>query len=187
MTYFIIVALGAWVFLTAFINDIALIHIKNIYLVGLDYQSGIKIVPFILLGYVFFGINQVLLPGFYFEKKTKYLAIITIITAIINVTLNYLFIPYFGIMGPGYAMIISYFILVILTYFTSQKLFKVYYEYKRILLLFTLFISFGFGIYYLQPHIIIKIGIIVLLPIILKLLNFFNAEELGLLKRLVKR
>jgi len=66
MTYFIVVALGSWVILTAFIQNIASIHIGDIYLVGLKYQAGVKIVPFILLGYVFFGINQVLLPGFYF-------------------------------------------------------------------------------------------------------------------------
>jgi O-antigen/teichoic acid export membrane protein len=187
MTYFIVVALGFWVFLTAFINNIASIHVNNIYLVGLEYQEGIKIVPFILLGYVFFGINQVLLPGFYFEKKTKYLAVITITTAAINVGLNYIFIPNFGIMGPGYAMVISYAVLVMLTYATSQKLFKVYYEYKRIFLLFVIMLSVGFGIYYIQPHFLIKLAIVALIPVVLKLLNFFNAEELQLLKRLVRR
>lgn len=187
MTYFIIVALGSWVILTAFIQNIANIHIGNTYLIGLDYQSGVKIVPFILLGYVFYGINQVLIPGFYFEKKTKYMAIITIIAAIVNVTLNYILIPIFGIMGPGFAMIAGNMALVAMTFFTSQKLFNVYYEYKRIFLLFAIFLSAGFFIYFVQPHILIKLVIILALPLILKLLNFFNAGELALVKRLVKR
>ncbi|NPE27340.1 oligosaccharide flippase family protein [Methanococcoides sp. SA1] len=187
MTYFIIVALGSWVFLTAFIHDIANIHIGNQYLLGLDYQEGIKIVPFILLGYVFFGINQVLLPGYYFEKKTKYLAAITIVAAVVNVSLNYLLIPKYGIMGPGFAMIAGNVALVTMTFFTSQTLFKVHYEYKRVFLLFTIFLLAGFGIYFFQPHVLIKVAIVLVLPLMLKLLNFFNAEELGLLKRLVKR
>ena len=187
MTYFIIVALGFWVFLTAFIHNIANIHIGNQFLLGLEYQPGVKIVPFILLGYLFFGINQVLLPGFYFEKKTKYLAVITIIAAVVNVSLNYLLIPIFGIMGPGFAMIAGNVALVAMTFATSQKLFKVHYEYKRIFLLFAIFLTAGFSINFLQPHVLIKIAIVVILPLILKLLNFFNAEELELLKRLVKR
>ncbi len=187
MTYFIVVALGFWVFLTAFIENIASIHIGNVYLLGQEYQSGLKIVPFILLGYLFFGINQVLLPGFYFEKKTKYMAVITIIAATVNVSLNFIFIPIYGIMGPGFAMIAGNVVLVTMSYFTSQRLFKVHYEYKRVFLLFTLLLSIGFGIYYYQPHIIVKIIIIALLPLILKLLNFFNPSELRLLKRLFVR
>jgi len=187
MTYFIIVALGFWVILTGFIQNIANIHIGDTYLLGTEYQSGLKIVPFILLGYVFYGINQVLIPGFYFEKKTKYMAVITIIAAIVNVGLNYLLIPVFGIMGPGFAMIFGNITLVVLSFFTSQKLFKVYYEYKRILLLFIIFLSAGFSILYFQPHILIKIGIIVILPLVLKLFNFFNTGELELLKKFIKR
>ncbi|MFP4548252.1 MAG: lipopolysaccharide biosynthesis protein [Fidelibacterota bacterium] len=187
MTYFIVVALGAWVILTAFIQNIAGIHIGDIYLVGLEYQSGVKIVPFILLGYVFFGINQVLLPGFYFEKKTKYLAMITITVAALNVGLNYLFIPKFGIMGPGYAMVISYACLVFLTYLTSQKLFKVHYEYKRVASLFLILLSIGFGVYYFQPSLPVKLVIVALIPLVLKFMNFFNPDELRLLKRLIGR
>ncbi len=187
MTYFIIVAMGFWVFLTAFIDNIASIHIGNIFLLGQEYQGGLKIVPFILLGYVLFGINQILLPGFYFEKKTKYLAIITIIAATVNVSLNFMLIPVYGIMGPGYAMVAGNVVLVAMTYFTSQKLFRIHYEYKRIFMLSLLLLSIGFLIYFLQPHVLIKFGIIVLLPFILKLLNFFNPSEINLLKRMFVR
>ncbi|MBN2280961.1 MAG: oligosaccharide flippase family protein [Candidatus Marinimicrobia bacterium] len=187
MTYFVVVSLGAWVFLTAFINDIANIHIGGKYLLGLDYQSGVKIVPYILMGYVFYGINQVLIPGFYFEKKTKYMAIITIIAAVVNVALNYLLVPVLGILGPGFAMIAGNLALVIMSFFVSQKLFRVHYEYKRLLLLFVIFPLAGFLIYFLQPHVIIKIIVVLGLPLILKFFHFFNAGELGLLRKLVKR
>ncbi len=187
MTYFVMVTLGFWMILTLFIQNIANIHYGDIYLLGLKFQEGVKIVPFILLGYVFFGINQVLLPGIYFENKTRYLAVVAIIAAFVNVGLNFILIPIYGIMGPGYAMISGYIILVCLTYILSQKYFKVHYEYGRVLLLFVIFLTAGFGVYFTSPPFIIKVIIIILVPILLKIFKFFKKEEVDTLKRLIKR
>ena len=187
MTYFIVVALTFWMILTIFLNDIINIHIGSKYLLGLEYQNGIKIVPFVLLGYLFLGINLVLLPGFYFEKKTRYLALITIIAAVINISFNYLLIPAFGIMGPGYAMIIGNISLITMSYFASQRLFKINYEYRRIFILFISCIFVGFAVYYWQPHVVAKIIIVLLLPLILKICKFFSPGELTLLRKLVNR
>jgi len=142
-------------------------------------------VPFILLGYVFFGINQVFLPGIYFEKKPRYLAYITLVAAGANILFNFLLIPIWGLVGSAISSAIGYIVLAVSTLTVSQRLFKVPYEYKRIILLFIISLTAGFISYSLDLSIIMRVMIVVLLPIILRLLGFFKKEELASLKILL--
>lgn len=58
----------------------------------------------------------------YFLKQTKFIAIGTVSSAIINVVLNSLFIPKYGYIGAAYATLISYFLYFIFHYFIAKKL-----------------------------------------------------------------
>ena len=57
----------------------------------------------------------------YYNKKTKYIATFSIIAAIINIVLNYIFINLFGYYAAAYTTLISYLILSILHYFGMKK------------------------------------------------------------------
>ena len=142
-------------------------------------------VPVILLGYVFFGINQVFLPGIYFEKKTRYLAYITIIAAIANVTANFILIPFLGILGSAFSSLFGYIVLASSTLIVSQRLFKVPYEFRRVALLFVLAMAIGIPTYILQPHIVIRILIVIAFPVLLKIFGFFKKDEIKALKVLI--
>ena len=49
-----------------------------------------------------------------YEKKTKGMAVASIICAIINFVLNYIYIPKYGYTAAAYTTLVSYFILLVL-------------------------------------------------------------------------
>jgi O-antigen/teichoic acid export membrane protein len=142
-------------------------------------------VPFILLGYVFYGINQVFLPGIYFEKKTRYLAYITVFASGVNILFNFLLIPLLGLVGSAMASFIGYFVLACSTYFVSQRLFRVPYEKRRVAILFLISFVAGSSAYFFSLPVVIKIIIILTFPLILRISGFFKKEEINSLKILL--
>lgn len=177
--YFVLVAMSTWLILTIFIKEIVNFHIGNIYLVGKEYQSCISIVPYILLGYVFYGINIVFLPGIYFEKKTKFIAINTLISAAINVAFNFILIPYLGIVGSAIASLIGYVTLAILTFFTSQRCFKINYNFRRVFVTLLISIVIGYILFVTQPSSIIKILSIIVYAMLLIIFGSIKKEEIN--------
>lgn len=79
-----------------------------------------------------FSVNQE-----YYFKKTKFIAIGTIISAIIDIGLNYLLIPRFGSYIAAYTTLISKLVLFILHWFICRKVDK-----NRVIELRTLIFSF---------------------------------------------
>lgn len=181
-TYFVLVELTFWLVLTALMPEIVRFHIGKIYLIGKEYQSCEPMVPIILLGYVFFGINQVFLPGIYFEKKTRYLAYLTFLAAAVNVGVNFILVPSLGIVGSAYSSLIGYITLAVGGYFVSQRLFRVPYEIKRVGSLFLLTLTAGIAIYFGKPGLTIRILTLLIYPVVLILMGFLRKDEIATLK-----
>lgn len=97
-----------------------------------DYWGGISIVPLIIISYYY-----VFLYGFsvnieFYMKKTFIIPIGTVLSALINIGLNYFFIPIYGIIAAAVSTIISYFFLflfhhIIVYYILKIKVFRVKY------------------------------------------------------------
>lgn len=60
---------------------------------------------------------------FYYEK-TKFIMVASSSVAILNVTLNYVFIPIFGYIAAAYTTLVCYIILMLLHYFMYRKICK---------------------------------------------------------------
>lgn len=84
---------------------------------------------------------------FYYEK-THYTSITTVICALANILLNYIFIPIFGYIAAGYTTLVCYMMFSAGHYFLMQKINKdilggiKIYNMKKIVLLSLTFISF---------------------------------------------
>lgn len=77
--------------------------------------NGFLVTPLVAISALIYGVY-----GFYsqiivLEKKTRILGFIWFISAIINIILNILFIPYIGILGAAIMTLISYIIALVLT------------------------------------------------------------------------
>lgn len=66
-------------------------------------------VVFVSFGQVFLGLYFFLSMPLWL-KRTKYVFLVTLVSALTSVTLNYLFIPIWGIMGAAIALCVSLFI-----------------------------------------------------------------------------
>ena len=75
----------------------------------------------IIIGLAFQGVYLIVSPYTFYTGKTKYNAVIGVLVAILNVTLNLYLIPRFGIWGAGYSYLASWISLSILFFIFSRK------------------------------------------------------------------
>jgi O-antigen/teichoic acid export membrane protein len=184
MTLFLIAASLIFLVLSLFITDIAQIKLMGRgHLIGSKYWSGLNIVPIILFAYLLYGLYINLMAGIYIEKKTKYLPLITGAAAVINVGLNLLLIPPFGMMGAAVVTLVSYFSMLAGIYMVTRKYYPVKYEYKKIFLTFmSLFITYGIYLIAQQisvlNHWYIKIFIIIIFVLSIFAMKVINLKSL---------
>lgn len=116
------------------------------------FHSAWNVVPFIAFAFVVNGFYYSFSNVFFLEK-TKYLPIISFIGAIINIGLNFLLIPFYGIMGAAVACLFSKVIFSAIAYTQSQKLYFI--PYNIFYILGVIFIGFILSCtpYILQRHI----------------------------------
>lgn len=101
-----------------------------------EYGEASLIVPSICLGIFFQMMYTFFYDIEYYHKKNKQIAIFSVITAVINIILNYVAIHIWGYQAAAYTTIVSYMILCILHYFGMRKIDKTqYYDLKTLLVL----------------------------------------------------
>jgi len=152
-----------------------------------SYLIAYTVVPFISLAFIFKGIQYVYSLGLHFVKKTKYNAYIVFSAAILNVGLNFLLIPHFKIYGAAVATIITWIAMSTAFYKVSYKFYKVKYEFMRIGLMVAVgIILYCISLFFTEMNLYaragLKIVLVVLFPISLFALRFFNKKEIQGLK-----
>jgi Na+-driven multidrug efflux pump len=75
----------------------------------------------------------IFMPGMDIAKKTKGISAINITAGLINIPLNFLLIPYLGIMGAALATLCSSLLMFALYAYFSQKLYFVPHNWGRII------------------------------------------------------
>ena len=116
---------------------------------------------------------------------------IIISSAVLNLGLNYLLIPRYGMMGAAWATVISYFILVVVQTVVNLHFWYIPYEYKRIAkIAFVWGLIYGCSLLIRTPSVWLNGGLkLVLLatyPLILYVVRFYEKQELTTLKRLFR-
>jgi O-antigen/teichoic acid export membrane protein len=125
--------------------------------------------------------------GLYLKNKTNYIAYNTIGAAILNIALNFLFIPKYKMIGAAVATIISFLALYLASYFATNKFYKISYENLKLVKMLVLTI----GLFFLSnlianSNILVRIGlkiaIIISFPFILYPMNFYEPIEIQTIK-----
>ncbi len=95
----------------------------KIFLTQNYYKSAIIIAP-ITVG-IFFEIMYIFFYDIeYYHEKNKQIALFSVITAILNILLNYIFIKKFGYIAAAYTTLVSYLLLMIFHYLGMRKVDK---------------------------------------------------------------
>lgn len=119
-------------------------------LIRSDYWEGLKVVPIILVSYLFQGIFFNLSIWYKLTDKTWFGALFSLIGLIITLLINVLFVPQYGYMASAFASLLCYFSIMLLSYFIGQKYLPVKYDFKAISLYLLAAIGL-FLIYYISP------------------------------------
>lgn len=180
MTYSTFMFVWGFVFLSLFSPEIVYLFAGR----G-NYDSTYIVIPIILLSYVYSGMRLTAQLGMLLTKNTKFIAWITVFAALLNIILNFLLIPLFGITAAAVNTLISFVLFYYISQFVSDKYFKIPYENSKIvLMIFTGSLLSGF-VYIIQEisigNIIYKLLITASFPFILFGFKFYEKAELEIL------
>lgn len=144
-----------------------------------QFYSSYELIPILVLA-VFFSNMYIFTPGLWLYKKTKTITKISIFTCILNVLLNYLLIPYLGLIGAAIATFLSSSLNFILYVYQSQKYYYLEFNWIKLATLFLVTIVLACLIQYHLDNIIalnIIIKIVCLFIFIIGILFFFNYDK----------
>lgn len=157
-----------------------------------EYWEGLKVVPILSLSFMIMGMNYFVGVGLFLKNQTKYYLIPSFSAAFTNFVMNYFLIPVYGMMGAALSIISAQIIYTGLLTFYSSKQMKIHFEWGKITLIFVL----GIGFFELEQlstnsNILInsiwRLVILVIFPIILYKLNFFESIEIQRLKEEINK
>lgn len=86
-----------------------------------SFYPCIPLIPILATAYVFRGLYCFSANSIFFTEKTKLIPVITVTAALLNIILNLIFIPKFGIYAAAWNTVFSYCVTFVLAYYFSAK------------------------------------------------------------------
>ena len=153
-----------------------------------EFYGAYKVIPLIVISYILYGVSFITNTGFTIHNKMKFVPPIFIVTSLLNLLLNFLFIPEYGMIGAALATILSYLCLAVIHTLVNQYFWKIPYEYKRIgKIIVVWIILYGCGLIVtvenLWLSVLVKTGFLFFYPFLLYFFNFFTQQELNVFKQ----
>ena len=103
-------------------------------LAGSRYLEAYSVLPYVVIGQSIYACSIILNNGLFIKKKTHVVMYVISVAGLLNIGLNIISIPRFGILGAAQATLISNtFYTVVITYFAFKE-FKFEIDYPHILL-----------------------------------------------------
>jgi O-antigen/teichoic acid export membrane protein len=146
------------------------------------FASAYRVVPIVVLAFIANGFYYMVINQLFLVKATKRLPVLTLASAALNIGLNLILVPRFGIVAAAWNTVAGYSLLLLLVYYQSHKLYPVPYEYRRLAVLTVL----GTAVFFLgralrltNPYLSLLSKFLVtgLFPASLFLLGFFTDRE----------
>lgn len=108
------------------------------------YYQAYKVVPFIAFSFSARGIYFLFVNTlFFYEKKTRLVAVISIFTALLNIAMNYTFIKLFSISGAAAATMTSQIAATVFTAYIAHRYSMISWEYVKYSIVFMFSIIFA--------------------------------------------
>jgi O-antigen/teichoic acid export membrane protein len=154
------------------------------------YWPAATIIPLLSISAVFDSAARVLNIGTTLKKGTIYAPLVLLMALGVNIGLNFLLIPKYGVMGATLSTLLSFMIFCALRYWSSNLFIKIRYEWGRV---FTIILvgAMLIGSFYLLDYargggrsataLYLSLGVKTLLalsfPLLLYLLRFYDEKE----------
>jgi O-antigen/teichoic acid export membrane protein len=184
--YFVVFAVFFFLVYSLLVEDLLiLLTTPEFYLVA-------NVIPILVLA-VLFSNMYVFMPGIGIRKKTHLMFLISIVAVVINIFLNYLLIPIFGILGAALATAIGYFVAFLCFIFFSQKLYYVPHKWLGFVVLFfiTSFFVYLYFHFFLEFNyfyrLVVRLILVLMLITLMFKLKLITALELLTMKNVVMK
>ena len=156
-----------------------------------QFWDAYKVVPLIALAITIFSFHYHFNIGILISKKTKYLAYINLSNAVLVITLNILLISNYGVYGAALATLISFVYKAALTYYFSQKYYRIHFEFGRI---FKIFLTAGIiylalcsvNLSNIYASFLLKLAVIGLFPFLIFITGFFTETEMVKIRQVIR-
>jgi len=93
-------------------------------LADVKFHEALKVVPIVIIGYVFHEMFYMygMYPGY--KKRTIYTSIVGLSAGMLNIILNAIFIPKYGYIAGAYTTLISYFAMFVMAWIMAKYILK---------------------------------------------------------------
>ena len=147
-----------------------------------DYWPGLGIVPIVTLGYLLYGVYINMIAPATLAHKSERVAYATAIGAVTNVVFLLILIPRWGIVGAAWATPLAYLAMAGSLYYWGRALYPVPYEHGRLLhvaaaLAGVWALSGLLGLDASGAHAGLRLGLVLLFPVLLAATGFFKDDE----------
>ncbi|MEI7787581.1 MAG: oligosaccharide flippase family protein [Chlorobiaceae bacterium] len=137
---------------TYFVPDLVRYHYAgSFYLLPPRYWIGLSILPWIFLSYVFDMISTNLSAGILITGNTRYLPVVTFAGAAVTAFFCWWLVPVSGMDGAAYAIVAGTVVMSLVMAWYSLKVFPVYYDWLKLVLLFLAGIALGWFQFFIGP------------------------------------
>jgi O-antigen/teichoic acid export membrane protein len=130
LLYFTFAACTLWLLLSVFSLEILQVaHIEK------SYHYAYQIIPWVAASQVFYGLGWIVVAGLAVQARTFFMGFWTAFSALINIGLNWIWLPKFGMIGAAYATTAAFVVIFIGFAFYSHRQLKIQFPYGRFLLM----------------------------------------------------
>lgn len=121
------------------------------FLFPIEYHAGIALIPLIAASGFFAVLYSFFITVEYYEKRNIQTAIVTAFAAVINIILNWIFLPVFGMNAAAWTTITSYILIFLLhTAYVTLIMKKNYFNLKIFFVLACLMLIFVIGLHFIM-------------------------------------
>jgi O-antigen/teichoic acid export membrane protein len=148
-----------------------------------EYWEGLAVVPVLSLSFMVMGMNYFVGIGLYLNNKMHHFIIPSLVAVVLNILMNWFFIPRWGMMGAAYSTLCSQILYTAILTLTAGKQIKIGFEWVKILLIYFLAIALYMGDQMTSTLNIflayaIRLALLAIFPVVLYKLNFFEKIEI---------
>ena len=157
-TYWFMVMLLVGLLITLFSREVV-----QLFTFSEPYRAAAPLVPVFVFGYLLYGAYMLAATQvFYAKRAVRLLPVATITAGVLNIALNALLIPRWGMYGAAWATFCSYVASLLLAFVLAQRHYPVPYEWKRLgalMLLTGLAVGGYYGLHAWAPGVWVALGI----------------------------
>jgi O-antigen/teichoic acid export membrane protein len=167
-------------------------NLIKIFTLRTDYWAAKDIVPWIAASMPFYGITTISIFSYYATKNTKPILYFYLISLCANIILNFVLIKQYAMYGAAVSNFVSFSLLSLLFYSFSKREYFFEYEWLKIFSMFMVAIIIIYPFFYfhidsISLQIALKVLALVIFPLLLYPLKFYEPVETQRIRELFNK